>query len=148
MYRALRPDKTALVVMDQVLRAHQSGRLEEIPLYAMLAEPAEALARRARRIARRLASRGVPARGRATRATLGGGTTPEQTVASYGLTLEGGQRLLDALRLGQPPVVGRIEDDAVVLDLRTVLPHQERDLEAAIAAAYRSSSGGIQPDGR
>jgi L-seryl-tRNA(Ser) seleniumtransferase len=148
MYRALRPDKTALVVMDQVLRAHQSGRLEEIPLYAMLAEPVEALARRARRIARRLASHGVPARGRATRATLGGGTTPEQTVASYGLTLEGGQRLLDALRLGQPPVVGRIEDDAVVLDLRTVLPHQERALEAAIAAAYRSSSGGIQPDGR
>jgi L-seryl-tRNA(Ser) seleniumtransferase len=148
MYRALRPDKTALVVMDQVLRAHQSGRLDEIPLYAMLAEPVETLARRARRIARRLASHGVPARGRATRATLGGGTTPEQTVASYGLTLEGGQRLLDALRLGEPPVVGRIEDDAVVLDLRTVLPHQERDLEAAIAAAYRSSSGGIQPDGR
>jgi hypothetical protein len=35
-----------------------------------------------------------------------------------------------------------------VLDLRTVLPHQERALEAAIAVAYRSSSGGIQPDGR
>jgi len=62
MYRALRPDKTALVVMDQVLRAHQSGRLDEIPLYAMLAEPVEALARRARRITRRLASHGVPAR--------------------------------------------------------------------------------------
>ncbi len=87
-------------------------------------------------------------RGRATRATLGGGTTPEQTMASYGITLDGGQRLLDGLRLGQPPVIARIEDDAVVLDLRTVLPHQDGDLEAAIAAAYRSSSGGAQPDGR
>ena len=147
LYRALRPDKTALVMMDEVLRAHQSGRLDEIPLYAMLAEPVEALTRRARRIARRLRSRGVSASGRATRATLGGGTTPEQTLPSWGLTLDGGQRLLDALRLGSPPVVGRIEDDAVVLDLRTVLHRQDGDLEAAIAAAYRSSDG-TQPGGR
>jgi len=147
LYRALRPDKTALVVMDQVLRAHQSGHLELIPLYAMLAAAVEALARRARRIARRLRGQGVPARGRATRAALGGGTTPEQTLPSWGLTLDGGQRLLDALRLGSPPVIGRIEDDAVVLDLRAVLPRQDGDLEAAIAAAYRSS-GGSQPAGR
>jgi L-seryl-tRNA(Ser) seleniumtransferase len=146
MYRALRPDKTALVLMDQVLRAHQSGRLHEIPLYAMLAEPVAALSRRARRIGRRLRAAGVPARGCATRAALGGGTTPEQTLASYGLSVGGGQRLLDALRLGSPPVIARIEDDAVVLDLRTVLPHQDRALEAAIAAAYRSS-GGAQPAG-
>jgi L-seryl-tRNA(Ser) seleniumtransferase len=148
MYRALRPDKTALVVMDQVLRAHQSGRLDEIPLYAMLGEAVEALARRARRIARRLRRLGVPARGLATRATLGGGTTPEQTLPSYGLAIDGDQRLLAALRLGSPPVVGRIEDDAVVLDLRTVLPGQERELEAAVAAAYCSSGGGAQPAGR
>ena len=147
MYRALRPDKTALVLMDQVLRAHQSGRLHEIPLYALLAEPVEALARRARRIARRLRAADVPARGCATRAALGGGTTPEQTFASYGLSLGGGQRLLDALRLGSPPVIARIEDDAVVLDLRTVLPHQDRALETALAAAY-CSSGGAQPAGR
>jgi L-seryl-tRNA(Ser) seleniumtransferase len=149
MYRALRPDKTALVVMDQVLRAHQSGRLDQIPLYAMLETPVDDLARRARRIARRLRPTGVPASGRETRAALGGGTTPEQTLPSYGLSLEGGgQRLLDALRLGSPPVIARIEDDAVVLDLRTVLPGQDRALEAAIAAAYRSSSGGAQPAGR
>jgi L-seryl-tRNA(Ser) seleniumtransferase len=147
MYRALRPDKTALVLMDQVLRAHQSGRLHEIPLYALLEVPVEALARRARRIGRRLRAAGVPASGCATRAALGGGTTPEQTLASYGLSLGGGQRLLDALRLGEPPVIARIDNDAVVLDLRTVLPRQDRALEAAIAAAYRSS-GGAQPAGR
>jgi len=148
MYRALRPDKTALVVMDQVLLAHLSGRLAEIPLYAMLETPVDELARRARRIARRLERAGVPARSRPTRAALGGGTTPEQTLASFGLGLDGGQRLLDALRLGSPPVIARIEDDAVVVDLRTVLPGQERALEAAIAAAYRSSGGGAQPAGR
>ncbi len=136
MYRALRPDKTALVMMDQVLRAHQSGRTTEIPLFAMLDEPVDSLARRARRMAKRLGEHGIAASGRSTRAALGGGTTPEETMPSYGLGLPGGQRLFDELRVNDPPVVGRIEDDAVVLDLRTVFRRQDRALEAAVIAAY------------
>ena len=136
IYRALRPDKTALVMMDQVLRAHQSGRLTELPLFAMLDEPVDALARRARRMAKRLREHGITAGGRSTRAVLGGGTTPDETMPSYGLALSGGQRLLDELRTCEPPVVGRIEDDAVVLDLRTVFRRQDRALEAAVIAAY------------
>ena len=139
MYRALRPDKTALVVMDQVLRAHQSGRLDEIPLYALMSEPVEALTRRARRIARRLREAGVPARGLATRAAVGGGTTPDQTMPSYGVALGGGQRLLDALRRVEPPVVARIEDDAVVLDLRSVPRSRDGELTVAVEAAYLAS---------
>jgi L-seryl-tRNA(Ser) seleniumtransferase len=146
MYRALRPDKTALTVMDRVLRAHQSGRLEDIPLYAMMSVSVDSLARRVRRIARRLRDRGIVASGRSTRAALGGGTTPDETLPSYGLVLAGGQSLLDRLRACEPPVVGRIEDDAVVLDLRTVFPHQDRALEAAVADAYGSSQA-VQPDG-
>jgi L-seryl-tRNA(Ser) seleniumtransferase len=136
LYRALRPDKTALVMMDQVLQAHQSGKLTQIPLYAMLSEPVEALARRARRISRRLKDRGIAASCRSTRAALGGGTTPEETVPSYGLVLPGGQRLLDGLREHEPAVVGRIEDDAVILDMRTVFRRQDGQLTDAILAAY------------
>jgi len=148
MYRALRPDKTALVLMDLALQAHQSGRLEQIPLYAMLAEPVESLARRARRMARRLRELGVPARGLGTRAAVGGGTTPEQTVPSYAVGVDGGQRLLDGLRRAEPPVIGRIEDDTVVLDLRAVLRRQDNELVDAVAAVYRSTSVGAQPDGK
>ena len=122
LYRALRPDKTALLTMEETLRAHHSGRLEEIPLYAMLGTSIDALIGRARRLGRRLRARKVPAHGRATRAALGGGTTPEETLASYGLGLAGGQGLADRLRAESPPVVARIEDDEVVLDLRTVFP--------------------------
>jgi L-seryl-tRNA(Ser) seleniumtransferase len=136
LYRALRPDKTALLMMEQVLRAHHSGRLEEIPLYAMLETPLDALNGRARRLGRRLRARGVPVRGRATRAALGGGTTPEETLPSYGLGLAGGQALADSLRAQNPPVVARIEEDEVVLDLRTVFPDQDRNLEDALVAAY------------
>ena len=147
LYRALRPDTPALVMMDQVLRAHQSGNIHEIPLFAMLSEPVEALSRRARRIAHRLRDRGIPATGRSTRAAVGGGTTPEETMPSYGLVLPGGQQLLDGLRASEPPVVGRIEDDAVILDMRTVFPRQDRALSAAVVAAYGDSEA-VQPDGR
>jgi len=47
------------------------------------------------------------------------------------------------LRRGHPPVVARIHEDALVLDLRTVLPGQDRELAQALAAA----SGGAQTRG-
>jgi seryl-tRNA(Sec) selenium transferase len=113
--------------MEEILRAHHSGHLEEIPLYAMLEVPLDALMGRARRLGRRLRARGVPVKGRATRAALGGGTTPEETLSSYGLGLAGGQELTDRLRAETPPVVARIEDDD---------PDQDRSLEEALVAAY------------
>ena len=137
LYRALRPDKSALVLMDHVLAAHHSGQLGRIPVYAMLETPVETLKRRAARLGRRLRRLGVPVRGRATRSALGGGTTPEETMPSYGLGVAGGQRVLDALRAGDPPVIGRVEDDEVVLDLRTVAPSDDAVFEAAIAAVFR-----------
>ncbi len=137
LYRALRPDKSALVLMDRVLAAHHSGRLGRIPVYAMLGTSVETLKRRAARLGRRLRRLDVPVRGRATRSALGGGTTPQETLPSYGLGLDGGQRVLDALRAGEPPVIGRVEDDEVVLDLRTVPPSDDAVLEAAIAAVFR-----------
>jgi len=143
LYRALRPDKTALVTMDRVLLAHAADRLEEIPLYRMLSAPAAQLRRRARSLARRLRAAGVPTSAEATRSVLGGGTTPDESLPSWGLATDGGQALLDALRSGEPPVIGRIEDDRVVLDLRTVLPGQDGTLERSLTRAY-----GRQPGGR
>jgi L-seryl-tRNA(Ser) seleniumtransferase len=136
LYRALRPDKTALLMMEEVLQAHHSGLLDEIPLYAMLSTPLETLNGRARRLGRRLRARNVPVKGRATRAALGGGTTPDETLPSYGLAIAGGQGLADGLRAQSPPVVARIEDDEVLLERRTVFSDQDRDLEEALVAAY------------
>lgn len=140
LYRALRPDKTALTLMDQVLAAHFADRLEEIPLYAMMSAPLDGLTRRARRIGGRLRKLDIPARGRRMRAALGGGTTPDETIPSYGLAIAGGQALQDLLRAGDPPVIGRLEDDEVVLDLRSVRPSQDPRLEQAVAKAYSGLS--------
>ncbi len=137
MLRALRPDKTALVHMDRVLEAHRTGRLDEIPLYRLLGTPVEALRRRARRLARRLATAGVPASVEPSSAALGGGTTPEATVPSWAVALPGEAELATALRRGSPPVVGRLHEDRLLLDLRSVFPGEDAVLEQAVTAAYQ-----------
>lgn len=143
LYRALRPDKTALVVMDRTLAAHRSGRLDDLPLYALLRTPPARLQRRARAAARRLRAVGVPTTECSTRSTLGGGTTPAKTVPSFGIAVAAGQELADQLRLGEPPVVVLLEEDRVVMDLRSVFAAQDRVLVAAVQAAWQrlSASG-------
>ena len=56
---------------------------------------------------------------------------------SYGLAVAGGQQLTAQLRRADPPVISRIEDDQVVLDLRTVPATMDRHLEQALVAAYQ-----------
>jgi L-seryl-tRNA(Ser) seleniumtransferase len=54
---------------------------------------------------------------------------------ALGATPEAARALDEALRRGEPPVIGRIADDRLLLDCRTVLPSQVAPLAAAIAAA-------------
>jgi L-seryl-tRNA(Ser) seleniumtransferase len=66
---------------------------------------------------------------------IGGGATPEQTIPTWLIVLEcadvvQGER---RLREGDPPIVARIEDGRLVLDLRTVLPNEEGLVERALA---------------
>jgi L-seryl-tRNA(Ser) seleniumtransferase len=64
----------------------------------------------------------------------GGGATPEQSIPTWLIAIEcagvvGAER---RLRAGEPPVVARIEDQRLILDLRTVFPQEEEDLAAAL----------------
>ena len=133
--RALRPDKDTLAVLAATLDAYLAERPEEVPLYRLLAMPESALRGRARRLAKRLRAGGVPATVRATSAVLGGGTTPGQTLASWAVVVPGGAATAERLRRAYPPVVGRVEDDLVVIDLRAVFPEQDPLLTAAVLAA-------------
>jgi len=140
LFRALRPDKTALVHMERILAAHHEERLEEIPLYAMLGSSLEELRRRARRLARRLRAAGLDAETTPTKGALGGGTTPGATVPGHGLRLAGGNSLAAALRRVRPPVIAVRDGDRVVLDLRTIPPDRDRALESAILEAVAETA--------
>ena len=135
--RALRPDKGCLTALAATLDAYLADRPDEVPLYRLLALPVSTLRARARRLARRLRGAGHQADAIATSAVLGGGTTPDQTLPSWALALPGGAAVAADLRAGPQPVVGRIEEDRVVLDLRAVFPEQDRALLAAVLATPR-----------
>jgi len=136
--RALRPDRNALRLLAACLDSYLADAATEVPLYRLLAVPETRLKRRARGLARRLGATAV-----STRAVLGGGTTPDQTLASWGVQFEGGAGLAGRLRAGRPPVVARVERDTVMVDLRAVPQEQDRVLGAALAAAQAELPGAV-----
>ncbi len=133
--RALRPDKHALAVLAATLDAYLAERPEEVPLYRLLAAQPRTLQRRAQRLARRLRHGGLDAVPLPTRAVLGGGTTPNETIPSWGVALPEAERAAAALRRAVPPVIGRREEERLILDLRALFPEQDRTLADAVLAA-------------
>ena len=137
--RAMRPDKVILAALAATLRLYRAGMAAaEIPIWRQIAAAADELERRARGLA--MAS---PGRIKAspTESTVGGGSLPGQTLPSWAVAIEGvaPDRLLAALRGGRPAVIGRIVDDAVILDVRTVLPDDDAVLADALRAALSSN---------
>jgi L-seryl-tRNA(Ser) seleniumtransferase len=143
--RALRLDKLSLAALDWTLGAYLSGRArEEIPVLRQLCEPAESLERRARELAARLAHvAGGAARVSAEEQAglVGGGSVPGFELAGWVVAVApdcGAESLVAALRGAPVPVLARVREGRVLLDVRTLLPGDEESLEAALAAALAS----------
>src|SRR5579885_130664 len=99
-------------------------RWSEIPALRMIRATAQAIRQRADRI------RAAILEGRSV---AGGGSAPEQSLPTWLLAVPGDAMAREqALRASQPPVIGRIEDDRLVLDLRTVLEEEEDLLTRAL----------------
>lgn len=131
LMRALRAGKESYAAIGFTLRAFATGRHERlVPVYTMLATPLEELRRRGEDLAR-----GSQAQVIESRAVLGGGTTPAESIPSIALRVRGEAAANQArfLRMS-PPIVGRIEDGAFTLDLRTVLPVDLPILRQALTA--------------
>jgi L-seryl-tRNA(Ser) seleniumtransferase len=136
--RAMRPDKVTLAAVAATLGLYRAGlATTEIPVWRAIATPVEALRSRAENLAEQLARLGHTPVVVPVEATIGGGSLPGETLPSWGLALPGprAQETLRRLRLGSPAIIGRIEDDAVILDLRTVEPSWDEALPGAIARA-------------
>jgi L-seryl-tRNA(Ser) seleniumtransferase len=146
--RAMRPDKVMLAALAATLRLYRGGVAHTaIPIWRHIAAPAGALERRVTDLlsvlasgpplAKRGASYQVALAATETESTIGGGSLPGQVLPSWALSIAGPQpqRLLAALRAGEPAVIGRIVDDAVLLDLRTVEPEDDGKLADAVTAA-------------
>lgn len=133
--RAMRIDKLSLTALVATLRQYlpPNDPFESIPVLRMLTERIEALDTRTRAFAKHVGElKGIEIDVVETAGFAGGGTLPAQEIASVALALrprEGSvEALAERLRLAPPPVIGRINDDALLLDLRTVAESQESAL--------------------
>jgi len=131
--RALRVDKFTLAALEATLREYLRPEYvkRELPIYRMLTASLEELEKKARHIAGALAASGVETTAMPVRtvAQMGGGSLPGQEITSWGLILKSGQKsgaeLEGALRRNSVPIIGYLEKDEFMLDVRTFLPGDE-----------------------
>jgi L-seryl-tRNA(Ser) seleniumtransferase len=142
LMRALRLDKTTIAGLTATLQSYLRGTaLAEIPVWQMIAMPAETVRARCEDLAAQLASAGIAVEVIACESAVGGGSLPGDTLASYALALEVARPddTARTLRLGHPAVVARINEEKLLFDLRTVLPHQDNELVEAIQRGWHGA---------
>jgi L-seryl-tRNA(Ser) seleniumtransferase len=149
--RALRVDKTTLAGLEATLLAYLHGRAtEEIPVWRMITAAPEALRARAGRLADTIGRTAEQAMVETSwrvsvvgcESAVGGGSLPGETLPSFALAIEGASPdvLASALRHANPPVVGRIAEQRLLLDVRTVLVQQEAALIDVLRVVMRDLS--------
>lgn len=145
--RVVRCDKLTLAALAATLSAWQTGRWRELPIYRAAAASLESLEARGERIrSAAIAGAGptlsidvVP-----SLAVFGGGTSPEKRFSSRALAVHpraiSADALASGLRAGAPPVVGRVEEGRVLLDLRSILPEEDPIVIRALLGAAATGS--------
>ena len=134
--RAVRIDKLSLSALAATLLHYlKEEAVTEIPVWRMISASESHLKERALALQRTIGPGASIAPGRST---IGGGSLPGETLPAWLIALDGNpDAMADALRQADPPVIGRIEDDKLVLDLRTIVAEEED----AVAKAVRLAVG-------
>jgi L-seryl-tRNA(Ser) seleniumtransferase len=139
LFRALRVDKLTYAVLESTLLAYRQEQYERIPTLRMIRMSAEEIEARARRMMEAVAAKksGVQWKMVAGESVIGGGSAPGYTIPTRLIALRHQKHSAAALEkkllAHRPPVVARVEDDDVLIDLRTVLPQQEPVLAEALS---------------
>ncbi|HSL16260.1 MAG TPA: L-seryl-tRNA(Sec) selenium transferase [Actinomycetota bacterium] len=135
--RAVRVDKMQVAALEAVLRAYARGQQDELPTWRMLREPAETVRRRAERLSESLDGELEGAHVRPSTASVGAGSLPGHALASWAVevTVPDPPAMAARLRAGRPSVFCRVNDTAVVFDVRTVTDDELPDLRRAIQYA-------------
>ena len=134
MFRALRLDKLIYQALEETLRALLFEQWSRIPALGMIRMSAEQIRARAERLVAALPSLG--ARVEPGQSVIGGGSTPEQSIPTWLIVIERPDVISAErkLRRNDPPVIARIDDERLVLDLRTVFGGEDEELRRALQA--------------
>jgi L-seryl-tRNA(Ser) seleniumtransferase len=131
LMRALRVDKMTYAALEATLQAYDAGRAaEQVPVIRMLSATADEIDSRARAVSSAIAAAGFTAEIVDGASTIGGGSAPGSALPTRLIAVSHPSLTAAALearlRACDPPVTARIEDDRVMLDLRTVAPEDDR----------------------
>ncbi len=138
LYRALRADKLGLAALEVTLEAHRRGAMDEIPSLRMLGLSRDSIEMRANDFANRLrpSSPELTVTVIPGNSAVGGGSGPnvhpETALLALKHSVLNADELEEKLRLSSPPVIARIADGVVLIDLRTVDPREESELFEAL----------------
>ncbi|HTD55315.1 MAG TPA: L-seryl-tRNA(Sec) selenium transferase [Silvibacterium sp.] len=145
LLRTFRVDKLTYAALEATLMDYLQERLDAIPVVNMLRLSQEEILYRCRRIAEELKSAGLEVEVIPVESLIGGGTAPASRLPSAAVALRHESlslpALLLALRRLDPPVIARISDDRVLLDLRTVEPDLDAMLISLLQGIARSQDG-------
>jgi L-seryl-tRNA(Ser) seleniumtransferase len=143
LFRALRVDKLTYAALEATLLAYVRQDYDAVPALRMMRRSAEDIGARAQAMAKDLPAsyRAEVANGESV---IGGGAAPGATLKTRLLiiALEGvsAGELATRLRHADPPVIARVEEDRVLLDLRTVFPEQDAVVMNALRMIARSNA--------
>src|SRR5262249_42861300 len=136
LMRALRPDKMTLAALEATLELYRDDRAAEVPALAMLRLSPGELEARARRLAELAAGARIAIEVVPVASAVGGGALPLVEPPSFALALSSPDRSAEALdaalRAFAPPVIGRIADGRLLLDVRTVAEAELGEVAAAV----------------
>jgi L-seryl-tRNA(Ser) seleniumtransferase len=138
--RALRVDKLTIASLAATLDLYLTQRIDRVPVWEMLGASPESIRRRASAWQSRLRELDVEVELADSQSTVGGGSLPGEQLATTVIVINSRRaagEVLRQLREQDPPVVGRIEKDRVLLDPRTVLPDEDDGLIAAVVRALQ-----------
>jgi L-seryl-tRNA(Ser) seleniumtransferase len=145
--RAVRVDKSRMAGLAATLLHYLEGQAEQkVPVWQMISMPPEVVERRAREWAEQFKGLASVTKGESV---VGGGSLPGSTLPTWLLAIRGTtkakqqiviQELAARLRAHQPPVVGRLEGNSLLLDPRTVRPEDDHTIIQALRDALDSLS--------
>jgi L-seryl-tRNA(Ser) seleniumtransferase len=137
LFRALRVDKLTYAALEATLLEYIRQNYDAIPFVRMVRLPAEQIRRRAEAIREKLTGPSVRAEIVAGESLIGGGSAPTSTLPTFLLTLTAASLTADELatrlRRSDPPIVARVEEGRVLLDLRTVFEIEDEELARVLA---------------
>jgi L-seryl-tRNA(Ser) seleniumtransferase len=139
LFRALRVDKLTIAALEATISLYLQGKPQAIPALRMIQLSREAIRQRAACLAERLSAHPqFSARIQDGDSVIGGGSTPAQSLPTALLAVThsrySAQELERLLRQNPPPVIARVEQDTLLLDLRTVFEDQDEELLRALEA--------------